>query len=187
MTEQRFLHPTDRRKRQRRLYGSRKWDRVRAHVLERDGYLCQVKLKRCRVKANTVDHIVRPEEGGAEYDEANLRASCRSCNMVRHNASYFREKLDATVRGPQGGGGLEPRSTVLTAYKDGPALAPARGGPASDPDGIEAQKRLPLIDSPHHHTDYIGFERHSLLFSEGATYRICPRDCPDRSRLLVKQ
>ena len=55
----------------------------------------QIKLKACRVKANTVDHIIRPEEGGELFDSINLRASCRSCNMVRHNAAYFREKADA--------------------------------------------------------------------------------------------
>ena len=64
-------------------------------MLERDNHLCQIKLKACRTKANTVDHIIRPEEGGAAYEMANLRASCRSCNMVRHNAAYFREKADA--------------------------------------------------------------------------------------------
>jgi hypothetical protein len=169
MTQQRFLHPTDRRRRQRKLYGSRRWEHVRARVLERDGYLCQVKLKRCRVRANTVDHIVRPEEGGAEYDEANLRASCRSCNMVRHNASYFREKVDATAR--------------PTARP--PALATARAGPAFDPDGIEVQKRLPLVSVAHDHTDYLGIDRHTALFADGAMFRVCPRDCPDRSRLLV--
>ena len=91
----RFLVPADRRKQQKRLYGSGQWERVRRLVLERDNHLCQIKLKACRVKANTVDHILRPEEGGAPYDMDNLRASCRSCNMVRHNAAYFREKVDA--------------------------------------------------------------------------------------------
>jgi hypothetical protein len=100
MIEQRFLHPTDRRKAQRKLYGSQRWERVRAMVLERDGYMCQVKAsKKCRTTANVVDHIIRPEEGGEPYDPANLRASCRSCNMVRHNAAYFREKVDAAAAG----------------------------------------------------------------------------------------
>ena len=95
----RFLVPADRRKQQKRLYGSAQWERVRRLVLDRDNHLCQIKLKACRVKANTVDHIVRPEEGGAPLDMDNLRASCRSCNMVRHNAAYFRAKVDAQAAG----------------------------------------------------------------------------------------
>lgn len=100
MTE-RFLVRADRRKQQKRLYGSGQWERARRFVLERDNYLCQIKLKACRTKANTVDHIIRPEEGGELFDSTNLRASCRSCNMVRHNAAYFREKADAKAA-PEG-------------------------------------------------------------------------------------
>lgn len=65
-------------------------------------------------------------------------------------------------------------------------LVTARTGPAPvDPDGIDVQRRLPLIDSPHDHTDYLGMDRHTALYVDGAGFRVCPRDCPDRSRSLV--
>jgi len=101
---QAFLHPTDRRKRQKKLYGSARWARLRQGIFERDNYVCQVRLKKCRGRANVVDHIIRSEEGGAEYDPANLRACCRSGNMVRHNAAYFREKVDAAAVSPLSSG-----------------------------------------------------------------------------------
>lgn len=99
-----FLHRTDRRTVQKRRYGLAKWGRTRRRILERDGGVCQVKAsKKCRVRANTVDHIVRPEEwdprNGDPDQDSNLRASCRSCNLVRHNAEYFREKVDAQAAG----------------------------------------------------------------------------------------
>jgi 5-methylcytosine-specific restriction endonuclease McrA len=73
-----------RQKLQSRIYGGA-WRRVRPKVLERDGGRCQLRLKGCRVVATEVDHIVPVDVGGALYDEANLRASCRHCNRSREN------------------------------------------------------------------------------------------------------
>jgi 5-methylcytosine-specific restriction enzyme A len=58
-------------------YGSA-WRRVRATVLERDGYRCQV----CGRPATDVDHIVRRRAGGTD-DSANLRSLCSSCHHTR--------------------------------------------------------------------------------------------------------
>jgi hypothetical protein len=63
-------------------YGS-KWRRVRKQVLERDGYVCQVRLKRCTITATCVDHIVPVSAGGSWLDKANLRAACEPCNLGR--------------------------------------------------------------------------------------------------------
>jgi 5-methylcytosine-specific restriction protein A len=59
------------------------WRRVRLVVLERDGGLCQIRGPTCKVAADQADHIVRPEDGGAWFDEANLRAACAPCNLGR--------------------------------------------------------------------------------------------------------
>lgn len=59
----------------------RRWRTVRAGVLSRDGYRCQMRLDdRCTVIADTVDHIDRLMDGGAKLDPANLRAACKHCN-----------------------------------------------------------------------------------------------------------
>ncbi|MGA3214098.1 MAG: HNH endonuclease [Acidimicrobiales bacterium] len=65
------------------LYHSAAWRRVRAYVLDRDGFTCMVRLPGCTVIADTVDHVVEVDKGGAWYDESNLRASCRHCNLAR--------------------------------------------------------------------------------------------------------
>ena len=61
----------------------RPWRRVRAKVLERDGYRCQIGYPGCTVLATQVDHVRPLSAGGAKYDPANLRASCRRCNAAR--------------------------------------------------------------------------------------------------------
>lgn len=56
------------------------WRRVRAGILARDGYTCQIRGPRCKVRATEVDHIVELAAGGRRLDPANLRAACKSCN-----------------------------------------------------------------------------------------------------------
>lgn len=75
------------------VYGAA-WRRVRKLVLERDGYLCQIKGRHCTIDATCVDHIVPWRAGGAFYDPANLRASCDWCN----NARVWREKKSRPSR-----------------------------------------------------------------------------------------
>jgi 5-methylcytosine-specific restriction endonuclease McrA len=57
--------------------------KVRAEVLERDGWMCHW----CGEPANTVDHVVPLAQGGARLDEDNLVAACRSCNSGRAAAA----------------------------------------------------------------------------------------------------
>lgn len=64
---------------------SSRWVPVRAAVLERDRFLCQIRGPGCTGVADEVDHIVPRSEGGALYDPDNLRASCGTCNRVRNN------------------------------------------------------------------------------------------------------
>lgn len=65
------------------VYRHKAWRQVRPVVLERDGYRCQIKDKRCTGRATEVDHIVPFADGGALYDPDNLRAACKACNVGR--------------------------------------------------------------------------------------------------------
>jgi len=57
------------------------WRKVRAEVLERDGFTCAY----CGGPANTVDHRLPKIEGGDDHP-SNLVACCKSCNSARENA-----------------------------------------------------------------------------------------------------
>jgi 5-methylcytosine-specific restriction endonuclease McrA len=53
-------------------YRSRQWQAIRLYIIARDGG-CVV----CRATTRLeVDHIIRPEDGGSFFDEANLRTLC---------------------------------------------------------------------------------------------------------------
>ena len=55
------------------------WQKDRASVLRRDGYLCQ----RCRVRpAKEVDHITPRSQGGTN-DLWNLQSLCRPCHREK--------------------------------------------------------------------------------------------------------
>ena len=74
---------------------TRSWRQLRAYVLDRDGWRCQVpirqpiawdekpdytqKLRVCNRFADTAGHIV-PKSHGGQDQPANLRAECRACN-----------------------------------------------------------------------------------------------------------
>lgn len=57
--------------------------RLRALVLERDGFRCQIRGPACLGVADQVDHIVPRALGGPLWDPANLRAACHRCNASR--------------------------------------------------------------------------------------------------------
>lgn len=65
------------------FYDTPAWRRVRAAVLVRDGFVCQIRGPKCKVDATQVDHIIRPEDGGGWYDLENLRGACAWCNRSR--------------------------------------------------------------------------------------------------------
>ena len=55
-------------------------------MLKRDGFTCQIRYAKCKGVATEADHIRRPEEYPAgEYDPANVRAACKSCNVAKRN------------------------------------------------------------------------------------------------------
>ena len=57
--------------------------RLRLAVLDRDGWLCQIRGPRCTRAATVVDHVVSRVDGGAVFDPSNMRAACRPCNALR--------------------------------------------------------------------------------------------------------
>ena len=57
---------------------TRSWRQTRERVLARDGWLCRY----CGEQATQVDHIVPLARGGFDH-EANLAASCASCNLAK--------------------------------------------------------------------------------------------------------
>jgi 5-methylcytosine-specific restriction protein A len=58
------------------------WPERRLRVLERDGYVCQLRYPGCLGRASQVDHIVQPEAGGTDSLE-NLRSACQQCHATR--------------------------------------------------------------------------------------------------------
>lgn len=61
---------------------SRKWRVIRAAVLARDNYQCQIQGPNCLGTATQPDHIVPKSQGGSDM-MSNLRAACQPCNSAR--------------------------------------------------------------------------------------------------------
>ena len=58
------------------------WPAVRARVLKRDKYRCQMNLEGCAGVATDVDHITR----GDDHSLGNLRAVCSGCHKKKTQA-----------------------------------------------------------------------------------------------------
>ena len=63
--------------RQERGYG-KAWDRIRASILLRDSWTCQV----CSRVATDVDHIRNKARGGGD-DPDNLQSLCKACHKAK--------------------------------------------------------------------------------------------------------
>jgi 5-methylcytosine-specific restriction endonuclease McrA len=61
---------------------TRQWRVLRAQILYRDRYECQLRLPGCTGTANTVDHRVPVLLGGDDSEE-NLIAACSHCNLAK--------------------------------------------------------------------------------------------------------
>lgn len=76
-----------------RGYGTA-WDKLRARILERDGYLCQ--CAECNAAgrlspATHVDHIVERVDGGTD-DPSNLQAMNADCHARKTAAEQARRR-----------------------------------------------------------------------------------------------
>lgn len=74
------------------------WKTVRARILKRDNYECQIGLPGCTLQAGTVDHIVPLAWGGDPRDESNLRAACVHCNAQLAAVAKKYKPRSATTR-----------------------------------------------------------------------------------------
>ena len=75
------------------FYATQEWKAAREACLKRAKYRCEVQLSDCQGRAFIADHIVSRRNGGAEYDQANLRAICRSCdNKLKENHLGLRRR-----------------------------------------------------------------------------------------------
>lgn len=70
-----------RQKRARRARNSARWQQARALAKQRDGNRC---VSCGATEELQVHHIVRLEDGGAEFDLNNLRTLCVGCHGQRH-------------------------------------------------------------------------------------------------------
>jgi 5-methylcytosine-specific restriction enzyme A len=77
-------HSKDENRRQHsnpgRMYSTRRWQILRRHILERDGYTC---VDCGAFNANEVDHITPWQDGGAKWDQANLITRCKRCHSEK--------------------------------------------------------------------------------------------------------
>jgi 5-methylcytosine-specific restriction endonuclease McrA len=58
-----------------------RWRRFRLTILDRDRWLCTLKLDGCTTRAEHVHHIQPLSKGGAKYDPSNCASACASCNL----------------------------------------------------------------------------------------------------------
>jgi 5-methylcytosine-specific restriction endonuclease McrA len=70
---------------------TRKWRRIRAAILIRDGYVCNY----CHRRADSVDHIKPRSNGGTDHP-SNLVACCMACNLQRNEVRGNRYAQRAT-------------------------------------------------------------------------------------------
>lgn len=73
---------------------TRRWRELRPFIFERDGYVCQVRLRCDGDPATHVDHIVSrrhwpPGLPGVD-DPANLQAACAECNLAKGAGATLR-------------------------------------------------------------------------------------------------
>jgi 5-methylcytosine-specific restriction protein A len=58
-----------------------RWRRFRLTILERDRWLCTLKLDVCTTTAQHVHHVIPLARGGAKYDPGNCTSACAACNL----------------------------------------------------------------------------------------------------------
>lgn len=81
----------------RRTRLPKNWPSLRANILRRDNYRCQISLDGCSGIATEVDHIAR----GDNHSPENLRAACSRCHKQKTQAEALearRKKRAARFR-----------------------------------------------------------------------------------------
>ena len=70
------------------LYKTRQWRKLREMVLHKQPICVMCEQKKIYTTANTIDHILPINKGGAVWSMDNLQALCSSC----HNKKSARDK-----------------------------------------------------------------------------------------------
>jgi 5-methylcytosine-specific restriction protein A len=73
-----------------RITSTHAWRKLRAEVLERDGYECQERGADCIGYADEVDHDHNVAAGGEELDPRNARAICGPCHRNKTRGESIR-------------------------------------------------------------------------------------------------
>lgn len=70
----------------KKIYNSKKWDRVREFVLKRDNYLCRNCYRYGRTTPGDTVHHMLPAEDYPEYkyNDINLITLCKKCHNLMH-------------------------------------------------------------------------------------------------------
>lgn len=68
-----------------------RWRTFRAAILERDRWLCTLRLSCCTTVATQVHHIHPLSRGGSKYDPSNVTASCRACNLQQGDRAIIKQ------------------------------------------------------------------------------------------------
>jgi len=66
------------------------WATIRTRILDRDGWLCQLRYEGCTRVASEVDHII----AGDNHHPTNLQAACARCHS-RKSAAEGKAARDA--------------------------------------------------------------------------------------------
>lgn len=75
-------------------------EHIRPAILERDGFVCQIRLPGCAGRATEVDHI----EPTDDHSPANLQAACSDCNAEKNYRE--RPRVAPLYRDPEAHPGL---------------------------------------------------------------------------------
>lgn len=67
-------------------YTGKRWERKRAHILRRDGYLCVWCKRYGRAKEASIVHHIKPVDEFPElaYEDSNLVSLCPGCHNKAH-------------------------------------------------------------------------------------------------------
>lgn len=68
------------------FYHSKEWQAVRQHVLDRDGYICQVCKRGGRITPATTVHHIKPVRVDSKMALSleNLETICKACHNAEH-------------------------------------------------------------------------------------------------------
>lgn len=72
----------------------RNWHRIRARVLARDGWTCQIRGPRCTRIATEVDHI----GDRCDHREHMLQSTCHTCHAWRTSQQSTEARVRANAR-----------------------------------------------------------------------------------------